>query len=106
MYADGADEMRRSNTSSNSTNEVVNSNQNKKGMVLPFVPLSITFDDIRYSVDMPQVISRQYILSFFKKRKIILEKTTSIFYFISLVKFVVDFHCSLKKKKKKNDKQY
>ena len=27
----------------------------KKGMVLPFQPLSITFDDIRYSVDMPQV---------------------------------------------------
>ncbi|XP_031487829.1 pleiotropic drug resistance protein 1-like [Nymphaea colorata] len=25
----------------------------KKGMVLPFTPLSITFDDIRYSVDMP-----------------------------------------------------
>lgn len=30
--------------------------QNKKrGMVLPFVPLSITFDDIKYAVDMPQV---------------------------------------------------
>nr|XP_010910610.1 ABC transporter G family member 36 [Elaeis guineensis] len=55
----GADEMRRSNTSSNSTNEVVNSNQNKKGMVLPFVPLSITFDDIRYSVDMPQEMKAQ-----------------------------------------------
>ncbi|XP_047327019.1 pleiotropic drug resistance protein 1-like [Impatiens glandulifera] len=26
----------------------------KKGMVLPFQPLSITFDDIRYAVDMPQ----------------------------------------------------
>ncbi|KAM7493205.1 hypothetical protein LguiB_027814 [Lonicera macranthoides] len=26
----------------------------KKGMVLPFEPLSITFDDIRYAVDMPQ----------------------------------------------------
>ncbi|KAJ6833048.1 ABC transporter G family member 39-like [Iris pallida] len=26
----------------------------KKGMVLPFAPLSITFDDIKYSVDMPQ----------------------------------------------------
>lgn len=24
-------------------------------MILPFVPLSITFDDIRYAVDMPQV---------------------------------------------------
>ena len=27
----------------------------KRGMILPFVPLSLTFDDIRYSVDMPQV---------------------------------------------------
>ncbi|CAN6442072.1 unnamed protein product [Victoria cruziana] len=26
----------------------------KKGMVLPFKPLSMTFDNIRYSVDMPQ----------------------------------------------------
>lgn len=24
-------------------------------MVLPFEPLSITFDDIKYAVDMPQV---------------------------------------------------
>ncbi|XP_071709146.1 pleiotropic drug resistance protein 1-like isoform X2 [Rutidosis leptorrhynchoides] len=30
-------------------------NHNKKrGMVLPFVPLSIAFDEIRYAVDMPQ----------------------------------------------------
>ncbi|MQM18023.1 hypothetical protein Taro_051006 [Colocasia esculenta] len=28
--------------------------KNKKGMVLPFVPLSMAFDNIRYSVDMPQ----------------------------------------------------
>ena len=28
----------------------------KKGMVLPFEPHSITFDNIVYSVDMPQVI--------------------------------------------------
>lgn len=27
----------------------------KRGMVLPFVPLSLTFDEIRYAVDMPQV---------------------------------------------------
>lgn len=32
-------------------------NQGKKGMVLPFLPLSITFDSIRYSVNMPQVSS-------------------------------------------------
>lgn len=29
----------------------------KRGMVLPFEPQSLTFDDIRYSVDMPQVPS-------------------------------------------------
>jgi hypothetical protein len=27
----------------------------KKGMILPFMPLSLVFDDIKYSVDMPQV---------------------------------------------------
>lgn len=32
------------------------SNQSKKkGMILPFEPHSITFDDVKYSVDMPQV---------------------------------------------------
>ncbi|RRT63316.1 hypothetical protein B296_00018839 [Ensete ventricosum] len=36
----------------------------KKGMVLPFAPLSITFDDIEYSVDMPQVhLLPQHVLS-------------------------------------------
>ena len=35
---------------------VVDSNHGKKkGMVLPFEPHSITFDEIVYSVDMPQV---------------------------------------------------
>lgn len=29
--------------------------QNKKGMVLPFTPYSITFDNIKYFVDMPAV---------------------------------------------------
>lgn len=29
----------------------------KRGMILPFEPLSITFDDILYAVDMPQVHS-------------------------------------------------
>ncbi|PNX70163.1 pleiotropic drug resistance protein, partial [Trifolium pratense] len=28
----------------------------KRGMVLPFEPHSITFDEVTYSVDMPQVI--------------------------------------------------
>ncbi|XAR70928.1 Xenobiotic-transporting ATPase [Bertholletia excelsa] len=33
----------------------------KRGMVLPFEPLSITFDDIRYAVDMPQEMKSQGI---------------------------------------------
>ncbi|XP_074562051.1 ABC transporter G family member 36-like isoform X3 [Curcuma longa] len=32
---------------------------NKKGMILPFTPLSITFDNIQYSVDMPQEMKSQ-----------------------------------------------
>ncbi|KAJ9692524.1 hypothetical protein PVL29_011532 [Vitis rotundifolia] len=35
---------------------------NKRGMVLPFQPLSITFDDIRYSVDMPEEMKSQGVL--------------------------------------------
>ena len=33
----------------------------KRGMILPFVPLSLTFDNIKYSVDMPQVKYRNLI---------------------------------------------
>ncbi|WOK97977.1 hypothetical protein Cni_G06685 [Canna indica] len=33
--------------------------ETSKGMILPFTPLSITFDDIRYSVDMPQEMNAQ-----------------------------------------------
>ncbi|XP_068652531.1 pleiotropic drug resistance protein 1-like isoform X2 [Aristolochia californica] len=33
----------------------------KRGMVLPFAPLSITFDNIKYSVDMPQEMKEQGI---------------------------------------------
>ncbi|KAJ8457959.1 hypothetical protein OPV22_030885 [Ensete ventricosum] len=34
-------------------NEISTHNK-RKGMMLPFAPLSITFDNVRYSVDMPQ----------------------------------------------------
>ncbi|WVZ20778.1 hypothetical protein V8G54_008100 [Vigna mungo] len=34
----------------------------KRGMVLPFTPLSITFDEIRYAVEMPQEMKNQGIL--------------------------------------------
>ncbi|KAM0033422.1 putative ABC-type xenobiotic transporter [Helianthus debilis subsp. tardiflorus] len=33
--------------------------QNKKGMILPFEPHSITFNDVKYSVDMPQEMKDQ-----------------------------------------------
>ncbi|KAJ0985631.1 hypothetical protein J5N97_003987 [Dioscorea zingiberensis] len=47
--------------SSGSTNATVDSSESKKGMVLPFTPLSITFDNIRYSVDMPQEMKAEGI---------------------------------------------
>ncbi|KAG8070337.1 hypothetical protein GUJ93_ZPchr0006g42732 [Zizania palustris] len=34
--------------------EITGAETRKRGMVLPFTPLSLTFNDIRYSVDMPQ----------------------------------------------------
>ncbi|KAF8400719.1 hypothetical protein HHK36_014019 [Tetracentron sinense] len=37
-------------------------NKKKKEMHLPFSPLSITFDNIRYSVDMPQEMKAQGVL--------------------------------------------
>ncbi|RVW53973.1 Pleiotropic drug resistance protein 1 [Vitis vinifera] len=39
-----------------------NADQNRKrGMILPFEPLSISFDEIRYAVDMPQEMKAQGI---------------------------------------------
>ncbi|XP_028553207.1 ABC transporter G family member 35 isoform X1 [Dendrobium catenatum] len=38
---------------------IAESKLNKKGMVLPFAPLLMTFQNIRYSVDMPQEIKAQ-----------------------------------------------
>ncbi|XP_074586920.1 ABC transporter G family member 36-like [Curcuma longa] len=40
--------------STNSSSDI-----NKKGMILPFTPLSITFENIQYSVDMPQEMKSQ-----------------------------------------------
>ncbi|KAL5975215.1 ABC transporter G member 39 [Asimina triloba] len=34
-------------------------NKNKKGMVLPFAPLSLAFDNVTYSVDVPQEMKAQ-----------------------------------------------
>ncbi|XP_042426984.1 ABC transporter G family member 36-like isoform X1 [Zingiber officinale] len=36
--------------------------QNKRGMVLPFTPFCIAFDNIQYSVDMPQEIKAQGVV--------------------------------------------
>lgn len=53
LHTERGDETRGTSTRSEA---IVESNQNKKkGMILPFEPHSITFDDIKYSVDMPQV---------------------------------------------------
>ncbi|XP_068647580.1 pleiotropic drug resistance protein TUR2-like [Aristolochia californica] len=41
------------------TEAVDNASKSKKGMVLPFQPLSITFDNVRYSVDMPPEMKAQ-----------------------------------------------
>ncbi|KAF3447188.1 hypothetical protein FNV43_RR12368 [Rhamnella rubrinervis] len=49
------------NTSTRVSN-IIETNQNKeRGMVLPFKPLAITFDEIRYAVDMPQEMKAQGI---------------------------------------------
>lgn len=43
---------------SSSGRNISEANQKRKGgMVLPFEPLSITFEDIKYAIDMPQVSS-------------------------------------------------
>ncbi|PHT40516.1 putative pleiotropic drug resistance protein 7 [Capsicum baccatum] len=36
--------------------------KNRRGMILPFKPLSITFDDIRYAVDMPKEMKVQGVI--------------------------------------------
>ncbi|XP_062218543.1 ABC transporter G family member 39-like isoform X2 [Phragmites australis] len=42
------------NSPSDGRGEIAGADTRKRGMVLPFTPLSITFDNIKYSVDMPQ----------------------------------------------------
>ncbi|XP_061336750.1 pleiotropic drug resistance protein 1-like isoform X2 [Gastrolobium bilobum] len=52
-------ELPRIQSSGRGDSVVESSNGKKKGMVLPFEPHSITFDDIIYSVDMPQEMKEQ-----------------------------------------------
>ncbi|KAI0515912.1 hypothetical protein KFK09_008582 [Dendrobium nobile] len=42
--------------------ERISKENEKRGIMLPFAPLSITFDNIRYSVDMPQEMKDQGIV--------------------------------------------
>jgi hypothetical protein len=46
------------NSASDSAIDEDDSGPMKRGMVLSFAPLSLTFDNIRYFVDMPQVAIR------------------------------------------------
>ncbi|KAM4100339.1 hypothetical protein ACB094_05G060600 [Castanea mollissima] len=61
---ENGDEVRIESTLSNSTSLVIDTavkanKSRQKGMILPFKPHSITFDDITYSVDMPQEMKNQ-----------------------------------------------
>ncbi|KAK1393964.1 hypothetical protein POM88_013020 [Heracleum sosnowskyi] len=59
---DWGDHVRRNSPRSSTTENYGEANRNRrKGMVLPFEPHSITFDDIMYSVDMPQPLKDQGI---------------------------------------------
>ncbi|KAJ4749522.1 ABC transporter G family member 36 [Rhynchospora pubera] len=51
--------IRNNSTPAKSAREIIGSD--KKGMVLPFTPLSLAFDDVRYSVDMPLEMKAQGI---------------------------------------------
>ncbi|KAL5184898.1 ABC transporter G family member 39 [Glycine soja] len=48
----------------------------RKGMVLPFQPLSLTFDEIKYSVDMPQEMKKQGV---FEERLELLKGVSGVF---------------------------
>ncbi|KAK4422339.1 Pleiotropic drug resistance protein 1 [Sesamum alatum] len=62
VSAQGNKSTRRSISSGSSSTRVdaIDANGNRKrGMILPFEPHSITFDDVRYSVDMPAEMKTQ-----------------------------------------------
>ncbi|KAK3161259.1 hypothetical protein QOZ80_1BG0074790 [Eleusine coracana subsp. coracana] len=50
------------NTESDSRTAEDGSSPARRGMILPFVPLSLTFDDVRYSVDMPPEMKAQGVV--------------------------------------------
>ncbi|KAH9714793.1 ABC transporter G family member 40 [Citrus sinensis] len=58
--SESRDYIRRRNSSSQSRETTIETDQPKnRGMVLPFEPFSLTFDEITYSVDMPQEMKRR-----------------------------------------------
>ncbi|KAE8056426.1 hypothetical protein FH972_013201 [Carpinus fangiana] len=59
----------------NSRSNVANQNK-KQGMVLPFVPLSLSFDEISYAVDMPQDMKAQ---GFTEDRLVLLKAVSGAF---------------------------
>ncbi|KAL2472415.1 ABC transporter G family member 40 [Abeliophyllum distichum] len=62
VSAQGDESKRRSMSSDSSSmrTDAIEASQNKKrGMILPFEPHSLTFDDVRYSVDMPAEMKAQ-----------------------------------------------
>ncbi|GAA0165574.1 ATP-binding cassette [Lithospermum erythrorhizon] len=64
VASQGQDQLRRRNNSFGSSltrgNTMTEMNENKKrGMILPFEPHSLTFDNVKYSVDMPAEMKDQ-----------------------------------------------
>ncbi|XP_051137797.1 pleiotropic drug resistance protein 1-like [Andrographis paniculata] len=62
MSSRGGISRRESNSHRSLSSRTMSSTANpnkKRGMILPFEPLSITFDEIHYSVDMPQEMKAQ-----------------------------------------------
>ncbi|PON66387.1 ABC type transporter protein [Parasponia andersonii] len=55
-------EMHQRAKSSSHHSQNMGENQNKKGMILPFEPHSISFNDVMYSVDMPQEMKNQGVV--------------------------------------------
>ncbi|XP_017215242.1 pleiotropic drug resistance protein 1-like [Daucus carota subsp. sativus] len=62
-FKDGSDHMAKNSPPflSARTEDTAEAHNKRKGMVLPFEPHSITFNEIKYSVDMPQEMKEQGI---------------------------------------------
>lgn len=56
MRVEPGDNENNNNNGGNGPINQMDTGKNKKGMILPFEPHSLTFNEIIYAVDMPQVI--------------------------------------------------